>query len=62
MEVDRVKLPNRTGRENFNYVKTKGCLCVGDIPSTDLEEIQNIYDNGLTFWHKWCKLWKLYSK
>ena len=50
-KVDIIGIPNITGRENFNYVKTKDCLCVGDIPSTNLEEIQNIFDSGITFWH-----------
>ena len=50
-KVNRVKLPNHTGRENYNFIKTQNCLCVGDIPSTDLEEIQSIYDKGITFWH-----------
>lgn len=49
--VDRVKVPNTVGRQNFNYVKTKDCLCVGSIPSTDLEEIENIFNNGITFFH-----------
>ena len=50
-KVNMVKIPNHNGRENFNYIKTINCLCVGDIPSNDLEEIQNIYDKGITFWH-----------
>ena len=50
-EVDRVKVPNLRGRQAFNYVKTKNALIVGEIPYSYLEEIQDIFDNGITFWH-----------
>lgn len=49
--VNRVKTPNHTGRNSFNYIKTQNCLCHGDVPSKYLEEIQSIYDNGVVFWH-----------
>lgn len=50
-EVDRVKVPNLRGRQAFNYVKTKNVLIVGEIPYSYLEEIQDIFDRGITFWH-----------
>lgn len=49
--TNRVKLPNRTGRRNWNYVKTVGCYIEADIPQTDLAEIKNMFDNGITIWH-----------
>lgn len=50
-KVNRVKVPNVTGRYNWNYVKTIGCYIDADIPQDDLQEIKNMFDNGLTIWH-----------
>ena len=50
-QTNRIKLPNITGRRNWNYVKTTGCYIEGDIPQSDLAEIKNMFDNGVTFWH-----------
>ena len=50
-KVNRMKIPNFTGRTNWNYVKTVGFNCVGDIPQGDLQEYKNIFDNGITLWH-----------
>lgn len=50
-EVDVVKVPNRTGRPSWNYVKTRGCSAAGSIPFDDIAKIKSIYDRGITFWH-----------
>lgn len=50
-EVNEVKIPNITGRTNWNYVKTVGCYIQADIPQDDLEEIKSMFDKGITFWH-----------
>ena len=50
-KTNRVKLPNITGRRNWNFVKTVGCYIDADIPQGDLQEIKNMFDNGVTFWH-----------
>lgn len=50
-KVNRVKLPNITGRRNWNFVKTQGCYIDADIPQTDLEEIKQMFNSGVTFWH-----------
>ena len=50
-KVNRVKLPNITGRRNWNYVKTIGCYIHADIPQADLEEIKDMFNRGVTFWH-----------
>lgn len=50
-KVNDLKLPNITGRRNWNYVKTIGCNIIGDIPQEDLQKIKNIFDKGVTFWH-----------
>lgn len=50
-KCNRVKVPNLTGRRNWNYVKTVGCYIEGDIPQGDLAEIRAMFDNGITLWH-----------
>lgn len=51
-QVNEVKLPNITGRSNWNYVKTVNANIEGNVPEGDLQEIKNIFNNGVTFWHK----------
>lgn len=50
-KVNEVKLPNITGRRNWNYVKTVGCYIEANIPQDDLEEIKSMFNKGITFWH-----------
>lgn len=50
-KVNMVKVPNVTGRANWNYVKTVGCYIGGDIPQEDLNEIKAMFDSGITIWH-----------
>ena len=50
-KVNDVKVPNITGRQNWNYVKTINCNFSGNIPQTDLNIIKTIFDNGITLWH-----------
>lgn len=50
-KVNTVKLPNITGRTNWNYVKTVNCNITGNIPQQDVQEIKNMFNNGVTLWH-----------
>lgn len=50
-KVNEVKVPNVTGRRNWNYVKTVGCYIDADIPQDDLQNIKLMFDKGITFWH-----------
>ena len=50
-QINNYKIPNITGRTNWNYVKTVNCNIVGDIPQKDLQELKSIFNNGVTFWH-----------
>ena len=50
-KVNEVKLPNVTGRSNWNYVKTIDCNLDGDIPQTDLNILKQMFNNGVTLWH-----------
>ena len=49
--VNRIKVPNITGRSNWNYVKTINCNIHGYIPQEDCLEIKNMFNAGVTFWH-----------
>lgn len=50
-QVDSVKIPNRTGRRNWNYVKMQNSCHRGTVPASDMDKINSIYDAGITFWH-----------
>ena len=45
-----VKVPNRSARPHWNYVKTNGCVLSGNAPADDVRKICSIYDDGITFW------------
>ena len=49
--TNTVKVPNINNRPNWNYVKTIGAIITGDIPQMDLQQIKNMFDNGITLWH-----------
>ena len=50
-KVNTTKIPNIIGRENWNYVKTVDINILGNLPQNDLQQIKNMFDNGLTLWH-----------
>ena len=54
-QTNKVKVPNRTGRAIYNYVKTANCTLVktaaGKVTAADISQMEAIYDNGITFWH-----------
>lgn len=50
-KVNSVKVPNVTGRTNWNYVKTIGANIEGLIPEFYLNEIRSLFDAGITLWH-----------
>ena len=49
--VSTVKIPNMSGRQYWNYVKTAGEMCCGDIPEQVREGINSIFTKGVTIWH-----------
>ena len=49
--TDKLKIPNITGRQNWNFVKTQICNILGDVPQADVEEMKDIMNAGITFWH-----------
>ena len=50
-KVNSLKTPNVTGRRYWNYVKTKGCNILGDIPQEDMQTIKGLFNRGVTIWH-----------
>ena len=50
-KINRVKIPNISGRSNWNYVKTIDCNFSGEIPQIDLNTIRTMFNNGVTLWH-----------
>lgn len=49
--VNRVKTPNLTGRQYWNFVKTEACVIGGNMPSSSKEAIARIFDGGIFLWH-----------
>lgn len=45
------KVPNITGRQSWNYVKTNGASITGPVPADTLASINALFDRGITFWH-----------
>ena len=50
-KTNRVKVPNLTGRPQWNYVKTIDVNLIGGLPQTDMPKLKNIFDKGVTVWH-----------
>ena len=50
-KVNKVKIPNITGRRSWNYVKTLNAVITGNAPVDDIQKIRSIFDAGITFWH-----------
>ena len=49
--TNKLKMPNLNNRKYWNYIKTIDCNILADIPQNDLDEIKNMFDNGITLWH-----------
>ena len=50
-KVNSVKVPNITGRLNWNFVKCVGANIEALIPEDYLNEIKNMFNSGITLWH-----------
>lgn len=50
-KVNRLKVPNRTGRRNWNFIKTIEANIDGNIPQKDLNTIRRSLNAGITLWH-----------
>lgn len=50
-KINKIKIPNINSRNNWNYIKTIGANIHADIPQKDLQEIKDMFNRGVTFWH-----------
>lgn len=55
-KVNDIKKPTFNNRKKWDYIKTCGCVVVDKkdnftIPQDDKDYIQELFDNGLRFWH-----------
>lgn len=50
-KVNTLKVPNITGRSNWNYVKLINPNIEAYIPQEDLQEIKGMFSDGVTLWH-----------
>ena len=51
-KVTALKVPNITGRLNWNYVKTNNAIVESlSVPEIYLNEFKEMLNNGVTFWH-----------
>lgn len=50
-QVNSYKVPNITGRQNWNYVKCIDVNILGNIPQQDMDEIKGLFNRGITIWH-----------
>lgn len=57
-KTNLTKLPNVTGRKNFNYVEIDSSdSCVtGDFSHDIIEKLNNIFRSGVTIWHNYSNL------
>lgn len=50
-KLNEVKIPNFHTRQNWNYVQTSACNIIGYFNNEDLDELKQVFDNGITLWH-----------
>lgn len=62
-KVNRLKVPNQTGRTYWNYVQIGDKECIGysnneslSVPPNAMSNINNIYRRGVTIWHSHSNL------
>lgn len=54
-KINRLKIPNITGRANWNYVKTIEAIVESEtVPEKYLNEFKQMLNNGVTFWHNFA--------
>lgn len=50
-KTNLTRTPLRRTRSRFNYIKTVDCQIVARCPADDARMIENIFNNGVRFWH-----------
>ena len=54
-KINTIKIPQFTSRTYWNYIKTIDINIEGNIPQNDLNEIKDMFNTGITFWHDTTK-------
>lgn len=49
--VNAVRVPNLQSRPKWNYIETRDCCLDVDAPENDAQELENIFNSGVTIWH-----------
>ena len=49
-QTNKLKVPNISSRKQWNYVKTRDCELIGNIPASIKNSIISIFNSGITFW------------
>lgn len=49
--VHELKTPQYKSRPNHNYIETRNCDIIADMPQEDAVELRKLFDAGLTVWH-----------
>ena len=51
-QINQIKYPNMFSRKKWNYIKTVDSNIYGEIPFEDKQQLEAMFDNGFTLWHK----------
>lgn len=49
--VHALKIPQYKSRPNHNYVETRNCDIIAQMPQEDADELRRMFNAGLTVWH-----------
>lgn len=49
--INKIKIPNYTGRTYWNYVQIGDVLANGPVPTSYMEQINEVLNRGVTIWH-----------
>lgn len=49
-KINRIETPRLNNRPAFTYIKTIDCQIRGYMCQDDIDEFQNVFDKGITFW------------
>ena len=54
-QTNRLGKPHLTARTYYDYIKTVDINLEGNVPEPDLNQIRNMFNNGIRFWHDTTK-------
>lgn len=48
--VNQIEVPTFNARPCWNYIKTKQCNVIGEMPNEAIDKIKSIFNKGITWW------------